>query len=79
MLKAARTLSHRRIEQFTDLRQALKQKIITGQTIEGSGTPSIPGLTQICKGFRKGELVILSGPTGKRAFHMLHLCFISVE
>ncbi len=64
MLRASKTLSHQRIEQFSNLRQALKQKLSTGQSIEGSGTPSIPGLTQICKGFRRGELIILSGPTG---------------
>jgi twinkle protein len=68
MLKAARTLSHQRIEQFSTLRQALKQKLSSGQLIEGSSTPSIPGLTQICKGFRRGEMVVVSGPTGEFSF-----------
>lgn len=31
---------------------------------DGSGTPSIPQLEAICKGFRRGELVVLTGPTG---------------
>lgn len=32
--------------------------------LEGSITPSLPALTDIIKGFRRGELTVLSGPTG---------------
>ena len=32
--------------------------------IDGTSTPSMPTLTKICKGFRRGELVIFTGPTG---------------
>ena len=27
-------------------------------------TPSLPGLTDILKGFRRGEMTVLTGPTG---------------
>ena len=31
---------------------------------DGTPTPSLPTLTKIVKGFRRGELVIFTGPTG---------------
>ena len=39
-------------------------KLRDTQQFEGSVTPSVPKLTGITKGFRKGELVLFTGPTG---------------
>lgn len=35
-----------------------------GYIREGSQVPSLPTLNSIAKGFRRGELVLLTGPTG---------------
>ena len=69
MLKAAQALSHDKIQTFTSLKASLMSHIhrrSNGSTVvtEGSSTPTLPGLTEICKGFRRGEMVVLSGPTG---------------
>lgn len=69
MLNNARTLSHDKIQSFTALKQSLLfniQNRAAGNTVtsEGSVTPSLPGLTDMCKGFRRGEMVVLTGPTG---------------
>jgi hypothetical protein len=36
----------------------------SGRERIGTQTPSLDGLSLICKGFRRGELVIFTGPTG---------------
>lgn len=65
MLLAAKPLSHRRIETFSHLREQVLRNIRTPLSeLSGTGTPSIPTVSAIIKGFRRGELTILTGPTG---------------
>lgn len=69
MLKNSQTTSHDKIQTFGALKQSLLANIqnrAAGHTVsaEGNVTPSLPGLTEMCKGFRRGEMVILTGPTG---------------
>ena len=46
----------------------LRQTLAYISRPEGSGygtpTPSLPGISAITKGFRVGELVVFTGPTG---------------
>jgi len=65
MLLAAKPLAHRRLETFAHLREQVLRNIRTPLTeLSGTGTPSIPTISAIIKGFRRGELTILTGPTG---------------
>eukprot|EP01039_Chlorochromonas_danica_P005868 gene5868-6461_t len=72
MLLKAKQLSHQHIETFANLRPSILQivndlrngKNGDKKAVEGSITPSLGALTEIIKGFRRGELIVLSGPTG---------------
>eukprot|EP00605_Chrysophyceae_sp_TOSAG23-4_P002537 GSChrysophyteH1.ASY1.ANO1.2802.1 assembled CDS len=57
--------SHDRLENFANLRGEVLRSIRQPEEL-ASGTPtkSLPSLSKKLKGFRKGELVILTGPTG---------------
>lgn len=64
LLQRAYLTRHDKILTFSDLRaQALLSKNDSVQ-FEGTATPSIPKLTKTLKGFRKGELILFTGPTG---------------
>jgi len=65
MLLAAKPLPHRRLERFAHLREEVLRSIRTPLSeLSGTGTPSLPTISSIIKGFRRGELTILTGPTG---------------
>lgn len=64
MLEQARILSHEKLISFKDMKSDLIQYLRAETRSEGSQTPSLPKLSSITKGFRRGELVILTGPTG---------------
>ena len=65
MLAAAKPLAHRRLETFSHLRAQVLRSIRTPLSeLSGTGTPSLPTVSSIIKGFRRGELTILTGPTG---------------
>ena len=64
LLEKSYLMRHEKILTFSDLRvQALLSQRDSKQ-FDGTPTPSIPRLTGILKGFRKGELVVFTGPTG---------------
>jgi 5S rRNA maturation endonuclease (ribonuclease M5) len=80
MLSTARGLSHKSIEDFSKFRSLILQSVMNekktadgqidassssnGLSDDGTPTPSLMGLTEKIKGFRRGELVVLSGSTG---------------
>lgn len=53
----------------------LQELEVSEEISRGSQAASLPGLSSICKGFRRGELVIFTGPTGKRRCNVL-FCFL---
>lgn len=70
MLRQAKTLTHSNIQSFEDLRESVLQAVrkarefgVRGQ--HGWQATSLSKLTDICKGFRRRELVLLTGPTGE--------------
>ena len=65
LLAAAQPLFHNRLETFASLRGEVLRNIRVPESL-ASGTPtsSLPTVSRKLKGFRKGELVILTGSTG---------------
>lgn len=55
---------HERILSFGDLRSQVLHEIQHPDKYKGVGVPSLPDFTGIIKGFRRGELTVLTGPTG---------------
>ncbi len=64
MLNAASRISHQNLVTFSNLKERVFRFLKSGPHLEGIQTPSFPRLSAICKGFRRGELVIFTGPTG---------------
>jgi twinkle protein len=72
MLQAARLLEHKRLNLFSDFRGEVLGHFKDPENQEhGTPTPSLPTLTSLTKGFREGELVIFTGPTGSGKTTML--------
>ena len=65
MLRAARVATKELYTSFADERAFIMPKVAKPNLREGSQSTSLPMLSKICKGFRRGELVIFTGPTGK--------------
>lgn len=66
ILRAAKDCSNKNIESFSNFRNLFLSEI-ENQNISpyvGTTTNSLMLLTEACKGFRKGELIVVSGPTG---------------
>ncbi len=55
---------HDRVLTFSDLRSQVLHEILNPEKYVGAPVPSLPKLTDILKGFRRGELTVLTGPTG---------------
>ncbi len=49
---------------FDDLRQGVRAELADPGGAAGTPFPSFPSLTAALKGFRPGELTVLTGPTG---------------
>jgi twinkle protein len=64
MIRAAQLPTNEMFVTFADERASVLQGIEGMQEHAGSVSTSLPGLTDLCKGFRRGELVIFTGPTG---------------
>lgn len=65
MLLAAQPISHQRLETFSTLRSEVLRNIRQPQTLaSGAAIQSMPQLNSMLKGLRKGELCVLTGPTG---------------
>ncbi|KAL7553107.1 hypothetical protein ACHAWF_016365 [Thalassiosira exigua] len=64
LLEEARELPHERILRFADLRDQVIHEIVNPEKYRGVPIPSLPGFTSLIKGFRRGEMTVLTGPTG---------------
>jgi twinkle protein len=64
LIKNAKQERHERILSFADIRDQTISSFLKTDIREGTQTPSIPRLSNIVKGFRRGELVSFTGPTG---------------
>eukprot|EP01041_Mallomonas_annulata_P002554 gene2554-4987_t len=64
MLEQAQCLPHKSLQTFNDLRAEILQLIRSPQSQMGSIVPSFKRFNTISGGFRKGELIILTGNTG---------------
>lgn len=64
MIRSAQVPSPEMFVTFADRRASVLQALECAEENEGSAATSLPGLTDLCKGFRRGELVIFTGPTG---------------
>jgi len=64
LMKEASELPHERILKFSDLRDSVIHEIVNPEKYRGAAIPSLPGFTSLIKGFRRGEMTVLTGPTG---------------
>lgn len=64
MLERAYLCKHERLITFADMRSEVMASKKDLKQFDGTSTPSLPRLTKLLKGFRKGELVVFTGPTG---------------
>jgi twinkle protein len=64
MVRSAQVPTQDMFVTFADRRASVLQALECAEENEGSAATSLPGLTELCKGFRRGELVIFTGPTG---------------
>ena len=64
VIENATLTPHDRIVTFKDLRNDVLQELLEPDQYSGTPVPSLPRFTQIIKGFRRGEMTVLTGPTG---------------
>jgi twinkle protein len=63
-LENAALVAHDRILTFQDLRSEVLHELLQPDLYTGVPVPSLPRFTKMIKGFRRGELTVLTGPTG---------------
>jgi len=65
LLEEASELPHERILTFSDLRDQVIHEIINPKKYCDTPVTSLrlPGFTSLIKGFRRGEMTVLTGPT----------------
>lgn len=63
-LKAARQISHSQIMSFRDLRQLVYEELSNPASTCGIPCLTMPGITELTRGHRRGELSVWTGPTG---------------
>jgi twinkle protein len=64
MLDKASLIPHERILQFGELRDDVLHEIMHPDKYVGVPVTSLPRFTSLVKGFRRGEVTVLTGPTG---------------
>jgi twinkle protein len=64
LLSKSSRLTHKQIATFADIRDDVFLEVIEGNRLNGVPYSTLPRLTSILKGHRKGELTILTGSTG---------------
>jgi twinkle protein len=64
----AKLVPHERILSFEDLRSSVLHEILHPEKYVGTPVPSLPGFTKLIQGVRKGELTVITGPTGSGAY-----------
>jgi hypothetical protein len=65
MLEAAKVMPHESILQFDEIRSQVLHEIFHPDKYVGVPVPSLPSFTKLIKGFRRGEMTVLTGPTGR--------------
>ena len=63
-IENAALVPHDRIITFGDLRNEVMKELLEPELYSGTAIPSLPKFTQLIKGFRRGEMTVLTGPTG---------------
>jgi twinkle protein len=63
-IEEAERVRHTHVVGFKSLRDEVLHQILNPKMYVGTSSTSLPALTKIVKGFREGELSILTGPTG---------------
>ena len=64
IIRDARLIPHERIATFASMRSEVMHEIRFPEKYVGTPMSSLPALTNIIKGFRRGEMTVLTGPTG---------------
>ncbi|CAB9496960.1 Twinkle protein, mitochondrial [Seminavis robusta] len=64
MIKKASVTKHENVMDFEAIRNDVIHEILNPNEYSGVPMPSLPLLTKLIKGFRRGELTVLTGPTG---------------
>lgn len=64
MIQDSQVLPHDRIITFSEMRSQVLDEMLNPDQYAGVPVPSLPELTKILKGFRRGEVTVLTGPTG---------------
>jgi twinkle protein len=64
MLDNAKVVPHEMVLSFEDLRTSVLHEIVHPDKYVGAPAPSLPLFTSVVKGFRRGEMTVLTGPTG---------------
>lgn len=63
-LDQAKLVPHDRLLTFADLRSEVLHELLEPDLYKGAAVPSLPQFTNLIKGFRRGEMTVLTGPTG---------------
>ena len=63
-IETAALVPHDRIVTFGDLRDEVLKELLEPELYSGTPIPSLPKFTNLIKGFRSGEMTVLTGPTG---------------
>jgi len=64
IINDAQLMQHENVTNFKTERAKVIEEMMNPNKYKGIGSESFPGLTNIVKGFRKGEMTIVTGPTG---------------
>mmetsp|Transcript_18316 Transcript_18316/g.27129 ORF Transcript_18316/g.27129 Transcript_18316/m.27129 type:complete len:713 (+) Transcript_18316:72-2210(+) len=64
IINGATILQHENLTTFKENREEVIDAFLHPEKYKGVESPSFPGLTSIVKGFRLGEMTIITGPTG---------------
>jgi twinkle protein len=64
IIRGGGVLPHERILTFSELRKEVLHEMLNPERYAGVPIPSLPGFTDIIKGFRRGEMTVLTGSTG---------------
>lgn len=64
VLQAAQPLWHKSITNFASLRDEVLSDLLNIDKVQGVKWTRFPALTRLLKGHRRGELTVLTGPTG---------------
>jgi twinkle protein len=64
IIETSKLTPHERILSFQDLRHDVLHEILHPEQHAGLPLPSLPSFTKIVRGLRRGELWVLTGPTG---------------